>query len=159
MSATPCSPSSKSLRNSADAARSSSQLRVVVTGIVLLALAGAGSVGVLMSIGDAPPRPMATVPPATAHIVPGPGPAMAPHRPHPTHGPVTRRVAVVRNGRAVAYRNPDRSTPAVATLQSGMPVVVRRVFSTPGAMGGGRGGQHARLRADHRYRPLLKRRA
>jgi len=116
------------LRNQAESARSSSQLRTVVVGVVLLALAGAGSVGVLMSIGETPPRPMATTPPPTAHMVPGPAPALAPNPAAPDYGPVTRRVAVVRTGRAVAYRQPDRSTPAVATLQSGMPVVVRRVF-------------------------------
>ena len=116
------------LRNTAETARVTSQLRTVLIGVVLLALAGAGSVGVLMSIGDSTPRQMSVVPPPTAQIVPGAQPAVAPHPLAPDYGPVTRRVAVVRNGRAVIYRQPDRSTTAVATLQSGMPVVVRRVF-------------------------------
>jgi hypothetical protein len=117
------------LRNRAEVTQSNSQLRAVVIGVVLLALAGAGSVGVLMSLADAPPpAPMAVVPPPSAAPVPGAAPALAPHPATPDYGPVMRRVAVVRTGRAVAYRRPDRTTAAVATLQSGMPVVVRRVF-------------------------------
>ncbi len=117
------------LRNRAEAAQSSSQVRAVLVGVLLLALAGAGTVGVLVSLGEAPaPQPMAAGTPPRAQAVPGPAPAGAPHPAAPDYGPVSRRVAVVRNGRAVAYRQPDRTTVPVATLQSGMPVVVRRVF-------------------------------
>ena len=114
------------LRTSAENARSASQLRYVLMGVVVLALAGAGSVGFLMSIGEAPrstPAPL----PRPALVVPGPAAALPTVAP-PDYGPVSRRVGVVRTGRAVAHRAPDRGAAAVATLQSGMPVVVRRVF-------------------------------
>lgn len=117
------------LRTRAENARSTSQLRYALVGVVVLALAGAGSVGFLMSV-DEPPRPPASIAPARpAMVVPGQAaqaPSAAPAA--GDYGPVTRRVGVVRNGRAVAHRAPDRNAAALATLQSGMPVVVRRVF-------------------------------
>ena len=119
------------LRTRAENARSASQLRYALIGVVVLALAGAGSVGFLMSV-DEPPRASASIAPARpAMVVPGPAaqiPFSAPAPAVADYGPVTRRVGVVRNGRAVAHRAPDRNAAALATLQSGMPVVVRRVF-------------------------------
>ena len=123
--------------------RLQSRLRAVAAGVILLALAGAASVGFLMAVGDAtqpavvatPAPPMVSVPPMLGQRTPtqaptlGQGQAAAPGAASSQdYGAVTRRVGVVKNGRAVVYRVPDRGAPAVATLQSGMPIVVRRVF-------------------------------
>ena len=117
-----------SLQNLADNARSASRLRYALIGVLVLALAGAGSVGFLMSV-DESTRPLPNGPPRADLLVPAPGPAAKPAASaSPNYGPVARRVGIVRNGRAVAYRAPDRNASAVATLQPGMPVVVRRVF-------------------------------
>lgn len=131
-------------RGRTESARNSSRLRAVAAGVILLALAGAASVGFLMAVGDATAPQIAVTPaPPIASTPSMLGQRMAP-LPPPTlgagqgaasgagsaadYGAVTRRVGVVKNGRAVVYRVPDRGAPAVATLQSGMPIVVRRVF-------------------------------
>jgi hypothetical protein len=112
------------MRRRLEVSRSSSQIRFVVFGILALALAGAGTVGWLMSVSESPRPP--PPPPAGAFVVPEALPPTS--HGQPDYGPVTRRVGVIRTGRAVVYRAPDRNAAAVATLQSGMPVVVRRVF-------------------------------
>ena len=129
-------------RGRTENARNSSRLRAVAAGVILLALAGAASVGFLMAVGDAtqpqivvtPAPPMVSVPSMLGQRTPAPAPTLgagqgaASASSAPDYGAVTRRVGVVKNGRAVVYRVPDRGAPAVATLQSGMPIVVRRVF-------------------------------
>ncbi len=113
------------LRTKAENVRSASQLRYALIGVVVLALAGAGSVGFLMSVDEPPRMPASIAPARPAMVVPG----QVAQAPAPgDYGPVTRRVGVIRIGRAVAHRAPDRNAAALATLQSGMPVVVRRVF-------------------------------
>ncbi len=112
------------MRSRAAATRSSSQFRTILFGVVALALAGAGTIGWLVTVAETAKGPMATA--GTA--VPGPATATAPATAQPDYGPVVRRVGVVRAARAVAYRQPDRTAPAMATLQLGMPVVVRRTF-------------------------------
>jgi hypothetical protein len=117
----------EALRRRAEVSRSSSQIRFVLLGMVALALAGAGTVGWLMAVSETP-RPAPVAAGAGSMPVPGPAPPATSTRGVPDYGPVTRRVAVVKVGRAVAFREPDRNALAVVTLQSGMPVVVRRVF-------------------------------
>ncbi|MCX7380121.1 MAG: hypothetical protein NT133_01600 [Alphaproteobacteria bacterium] len=116
-----------SMRHQAAASRSSSQVRYIIFGVFALALAGAGTIGWLVTVAEnARVAPGATA--GTA--LPGPVTAAAPTTAQPDYGPVIRRVGVVRASRAVAYRQPDKSAPAIATLQLGMPIVVRRIFAS-----------------------------
>jgi hypothetical protein len=119
------------LRSRMEAARSRSQIRFVLVGVLVLAIAGAGAVGWLMALGEgdlAGITPAATHASAGAIAVPGADAQASASAAQPDFGPVTRRVGVVRADRTVAYRQPDQGAPAIATLQQGMPVVVRRVF-------------------------------
>ncbi len=115
------------MRSRAAASRNSSQIRYIIFGVFALALAGAGTIGWLVTVAENA-RPGAV---ATAGIaLPGPVTSAAPTTAQPDYGPVVRRVGVVRAARAVAYRQPDKSAPAMATLQLGMPIVVRRTFTS-----------------------------
>lgn len=117
------------LRMRVQAARSSSQIRFILLGVLTLAVAGAAAVGWLVTVGDGlrPVQPVSAGAGATM-AVPGPLTAATSATSQPDFGPVVRRVGVIKTERAVAYRQPDRSAPPVATLQQGMPLVVRRVF-------------------------------
>lgn len=116
------------IRAQAAASRSSSQFRFILLGVFALALAGAGTIGWLVTVAENAKPPVAF----NAPPVPGPVPSASTTTAQPDYGPINRRVGVVRAARAVAYRQPDRSAPAIATLQIGMPVVVRRQFASAG---------------------------
>lgn len=118
----------EALKVRTDSARSASQLRFVLLGVIALALAGAAAVGWLVAINEQAPKPLAT----TGTPLPGNLPAAQPITPQPDFGPVVRRVGVIKVDRAIAYRQPDRTAPAIATMQTGMPVVVRRTFASAG---------------------------
>ena len=92
-----------------------------------LAIAGAGAVGWLMAIGDLD-RPAASAAPLAAAAPAAPAPVIVTPANDLDFGPVVRRVGVIRASRAVARRQPDEASPAMVTLQQGMPVVVRRIL-------------------------------
>lgn len=118
----------EALRLRSDAARSSSQLRFILLGVVALALAGAAAVGWLSAVSDTTPRPVSSA----GTPLPGTLPPVASVTAQPDYGPVVRRVGIIKVDRAIAYLQPDRTAPAIATLQQGMPVVVRRTFASAG---------------------------
>ncbi len=116
----------EAVRARAEAARNRSQVGFILLGVLSLAIAGAGAVGWLMAIGDLD-RPSAAAPLAAA-VPAAPAPVIITPANDLDFGPVVRRVGVIRASRAVARRQPDEASPAMATLQQGMPVVVRRIF-------------------------------
>ena len=102
-----------SLHNSLRQMRSSSQSRLAIVAIVALAVGAAAIASFVMpantlqslaGLSNSPPAPVAA-----------------------DAGTEIHRMAVVRAGRAVVFARPDRAAPVIATLPTGMPVVVRRL--------------------------------
>ena len=117
------------MRSQAANARSRSQIGLVLTGALALAVAGGAAVGWWVSASVhgrlQVPAPLAS----GGMVVPGNGQAAVNPTVSPEFGPVVRRVGVVRTRGAVARRQPDAASPAIATLQQGAAVVVRRLFT------------------------------
>ena len=119
------------MRSRVATADSRSQIGFILFGVVLLAAAGAGAVSWLMALRETDrPVPITAVAPSSSSIViAGPDRSAINTAETLDYGPVLRRVGVIRPGRAVARREPKEAAAALATLQEGAPVVVRRVFS------------------------------
>ncbi|MCW3473027.1 SH3 domain-containing protein [Limobrevibacterium gyesilva] len=97
------------LRTTVFKSRTASQTRLVMATVILLAVIAAAAISYLVPLGETtpavPPLPAAAADPAAT----------------------MRRMGVVRSVRATVFQQPDRAAPVMATLQAGMPVVVRRL--------------------------------
>ncbi len=98
--------------------RAASRLRRLVLGLGVIGVVGVAA-GVVLLVPDAVP-PSRTAPREVARDVVGPGP-------RGEGGPAVARVALVRGGGAVVYRDPDRTAPVVARLGSGQRLLVQRM--------------------------------
>jgi hypothetical protein len=118
------------LRSQTASARSRSRIGIVRFGVLVLATAGGGAVGWLVSSGEFDRSRPALPAVATqgSFVVPGADQTAVNATLSTELGPVQRRVGIIRPARTVVRRQPDEGAAAVATLLQGAPVVVRRIF-------------------------------